>query len=139
MRIFKSKWFVRYARKERITDAKLIEAVEKAEKGLIDGDYGGGVIKQRISRPGAGKSGGYRSIILFRKGALAFYVYGFAKSDRSNIDESDERDFKDLARVLLPLSETELKKLTDSGKYTEVEYEETDETGYEENGEKDDA
>jgi hypothetical protein len=138
MRIFKSKWFVRYARKQRIADAKLIEAVQNAEKGLIDADYGGGVIKQRISRPGKGKSGGYRSIILFRKGTLAFFVYGFAKSDQGNIDESDERDFKELAKVLLPLSETELKKLTDSGKYTEVEYEETDETGDEENGEKDD-
>jgi len=138
MRIFKSKWFVRYARKQRITDAKLIEAVQNAEKGLIDADYGRGVVKQRISRPGEGKSGGYRSIILFRKEALAFFVYGFTKSDQGNIDESDERDFKELAKVLLPLSEMELKKLTDSGKYTEVEYEETDETGDEENGQKDD-
>jgi RelE toxin of RelE / RelB toxin-antitoxin system len=47
MRIFKNKWFVRFARKERITDAKLAEAVRNAEKGLIDADYGGGVIKQR--------------------------------------------------------------------------------------------
>ena len=38
MRIFKNKWFVRFARKERITDAKLAEAVRNAEKGLIDED-----------------------------------------------------------------------------------------------------
>jgi len=98
MRIFKNKWFVRFARKERITDAKLTEAVRNAEKGLIDADYGGGVIKQRIARPGQGKSGGYRSIIIFRKGNMAFFVYGFAKNERDNIDESDERDFKDLAK-----------------------------------------
>ena len=114
---------------------KLIEGVENAEKGLIDANYGGGVIKQRISRPCEGKSGGYRSIILFRKGALAFFVFGFAKGDQGKIDE---RDFKELAKVLLPLSEAELKELTDSGKYAEVEYEETDETVDEENGEKDD-
>ena len=123
MRIFKNKSFVRFARKERITDAKLAEAIRHAEKGLIDADYGGGVIKQRIARSGAGKSGGYRSIILFRKGKLAFFVYGFAKNDQDNIDESDERDFKDLAKVLLALSDEGLKKLSDSGEMTEVKYE----------------
>ena len=123
MRIFKNKWFVRFARKERITDAKLAEAVRNAEKGLIDADYGGGVIKQRIARPGQGKSGGYRSIIIFRKGNMAFFVYGFAKNELDNIDESDERDFKDLAKVLLALSDEGLKKLTDNGELTQVEYE----------------
>ena len=122
MRIFKNKWFARFARKERITDARLAEAVTNAEKGLVDADYGGGVIKQRIARQGQGKSGGYRSIVIFRKGNLAFFVYGFAKSERDNIDQSDERDFKDLAKVLLGLSDEGLKKLTDRGELTEVEY-----------------
>ncbi len=77
MKVYKSKWFAKFARKERIVDAKLCEAVRNAEHGLIDADYGGGVIKQRISRPNEGKSGGYRSIILFRKGEISFFVYGF--------------------------------------------------------------
>ena len=65
MRIFKSKWFARFARKERITDVQLCEAIRNAEQGVIDADYGGSVIKQRIARPNEGKSGGYRSIVLF--------------------------------------------------------------------------
>jgi hypothetical protein len=65
LRIFKTKWFVRFARKERISDGALIDAVERAERGLIDADMGGGVIKQRLARPSEGKSGGLRSIILF--------------------------------------------------------------------------
>jgi len=120
MRIFKSKWFAKFARKERITDAKLCEAIRNAEKGIIDADYGGGVIKQRIARPNEGKSGGYRSIILFRKGALSFFVFGFAKSEAGNIDASDERDFKELAKTILAVSETELKALIDRGHYMEV-------------------
>ncbi|CDH44522.1 type II toxin-antitoxin system RelE/ParE family toxin [Candidatus Contendibacter odensensis] len=120
MRIFKSKWFTKFARKERISDAKLCEAIRNAEKGIIDADYGGGVIKQRITRLHEGKSGGYRSIILFRKRALSFFVYGFAKSEQHNIDESDERDFKDLAKIVLMLSDGELRNLVDSGQYTEV-------------------
>lgn len=122
MRIYKSKWFIRFAGKERITDAKLCEAIENAEKGLIDADYGDGLIKQRIARPGEGKSGGYRSIILFRKGERSFFVYGFAKSLRDNIDESDERDFKELAAVLLDASDEQLAALVESGKYQEIPY-----------------
>jgi hypothetical protein len=100
MRVFKSKWFAKFARKERITDSRLCEAIRNAERGIIDADYGGGVIKQRIARPDEGKSGGYRSIILFRQAERSFFVYGFAKSDQANIDTSDERDFKELAAVL---------------------------------------
>jgi hypothetical protein len=60
------------------------------EQGLVDADLGGGVIKQRIARRGAGKSGGFRALILFKAGERAFFVHGFAKSDRDNIrnDES---------------------------------------------------
>ena len=121
MKVYKSKWFAKFARKERIADAKLCEAAHNAEHGLIDADYGGGVIKQRISRPNEGKSGGYRSIILFRKGERSFFVYGLSKSERDNIDESDERDFKELAAVLLNLSDTDLAGLVAAAGYEEVD------------------
>lgn len=121
MKVYKSRWFARFAKKERIPDARLCEAIVNAEKGLIDADYGEGVIKQRIARPGAGKSGGYRSIILFRRGERSFFVYGFAKSAQDNIDQSDERDFKDLAKVLLNLTDEQVVDLVESGKYEEVQ------------------
>lgn len=120
MRVFKSKWFTKWASKAGITDAKLCEAVRNAEAGTIDADYGGGVIKQRIARVNEGKSGGYRSIILFRAKHRAFFVYGFRKSDQENIDESDESDFKKLAKVLLAASDKELDKLVNDGLYQEV-------------------
>ena len=122
MRIYKSKWFVRFAKKERIADAMLRQAIENAEKGLIDADYGDGLIKQRIARPGEGKSSGYRSIILFRKGERSFFVYGFAKRDQDNIDKGDERDFKELAAALLNASDEQLADLVESGTYQEVQY-----------------
>ncbi|CAA7627290.1 type II toxin-antitoxin system RelE/ParE family toxin [Magnetospirillum sp. SS-4] len=121
MRLYKSKWFARFAKKERIADAKLCEVIENAEKGLIDADYGDGLIKQRIARPGEGKSGGYRSIILFRKGERSFFIYGFSKNDMDNIDKSDERDFKELGAVLLNASDEQLADLVESGKYQEVQ------------------
>ena len=120
MRIFKSKWFAKFARKERITDAKLREAIKNAEQGIIDADYGGGVIKQRIARPNEGKSGGYRCVILYRKDDKSFFVYGFLKSERENINEVEEREFKALATLTFDFSEDELAKLLEAGAYKEV-------------------
>ena len=106
MRVYKSRWFQRFARKEGIADAVLCEAVARAEKGQIDAGLGGEVIKQRISRPGHGRSKGYRTIILFRRGARAFFVYGFAKSQRANIDDDEKEQFKEAAKRVLALTET---------------------------------
>lgn len=57
MRIFKTRWMARFARKWRIPDELLVEAIQRAERGLVDADLGGGVIKQRVGREGQGRSG----------------------------------------------------------------------------------
>jgi len=87
VRIFKNAWFAQFARKQRIADKALVDAVHRAERGLIDANLGGGVVKQRIARSGQGKSSGYRVIILYLRNERAFFVYGFAKNDRDNIDK----------------------------------------------------
>ena len=123
MRTYKSRWFQRFARKEGITDAVLLEAVARAEAGQIDADLGGGVIKQRISRLGQGRSKGYRTIILFRRGAQAFFVYGFAKSQRANIGNDEEEQFKEAAKHVLALTEKQLAELLKRGEFVEVKSE----------------
>jgi len=123
MRVFKSKWFARFARKEGIDDERLCAAVRRAGSGNVDADYGAGVIKQRIARPNEGKSGGYRTIIFIQKGRRAFFVYGFAKNEKDNISKSDEEDFKELAKILFAVPEEDLDALKKSGKYSEIEYE----------------
>lgn len=82
-------------------DTVLRTAIRDAERGLIDADLGGGVIKQRTARPGGGKSGGFRTIILFRAGARAFFVHGFAKNERANIRDDELAAFRMLAAELL--------------------------------------
>jgi hypothetical protein len=57
VRVFKTKDFARFARKERIGDDALCESIARAERGLIDADLGGGLIKQRAARKGAGPLG----------------------------------------------------------------------------------
>ena len=101
-------------------DAALCDAVRRAEKGLIAADLGGGVIKQRIARKGAGRSGGFRTIILFRRGQLAFFVHGFAKSQRENLRQDELRAFRLLARQYLALDRDGLAAVEAVGAIIEV-------------------
>lgn len=82
IRILMNRWFKRFAAKDRIGSQALIEASERASRSLIDTDLGGGVIRQRVARPGHGRSGGYRTLNLFRVGNRAVFAFGFAKSDQ---------------------------------------------------------
>ncbi|MHB0721338.1 type II toxin-antitoxin system RelE/ParE family toxin [Roseomonas mucosa] len=120
MRIFKNKPFARFARKARLSDAALREAIGRAGRGLIDADLGGGVIKQRIAREGAGKSGGFRTIILFRVGERSFFVHGFAKNEQDNIRDDELAAFKLLAAQLLAYDDAALATAIGAGVLTEV-------------------
>ena len=123
MRIFKNKSFGRFADKAPITDPALREAVAEIERGLHDGDLGGGVFKKRIARAGAGKSGGFRTIVLYKVAQLAIFVFGFAKSDRDNIDDNEKEAFKKLAKEMLAYDDEALEKVVDSGVLIEVKEE----------------
>jgi hypothetical protein len=94
--------------------------VDRAEQGLIDADLGGGVIKQRIARPGGGKSNGYRSIVLYRKAGKAFFVFGFPKNEQDNIREDEALHFKKMAKQVLALTDEQLQRLIDNGQFEEV-------------------
>jgi hypothetical protein len=89
VRIFKTKWVVRYVRKERIADASLVEAVDRADRGLVDADLGGGIIKQRVARSGQGRSSGYRMLLAYRTANRAVFLYAFAKNERENIGHNE--------------------------------------------------
>ncbi len=120
MYILKNKAFGKFARKEGISDVRLRQIVQDANDGKIDADYGGGVIKQRLARPNQGASGGYRSIILFRKGERAFFVYGFAKKDRDNIEPDEVRSFKRLAAITFEYTDQDIEALIQNGTYVKV-------------------
>lgn len=120
MQIFKTKWLARFTRHERIADASLREAIERAERGLIAADLGGSLIKQRVARKGQGKSGGYRMIVAYQTKDRAVFLYGFAKSERENIDPSELATLREIAttwlnataeRIALGIAEDELQEV----------------------------
>ena len=122
MRIFKTKWFARFARKERIADEALCEAVSRAERGLVDADLGGGVIKQRVARPRQGRSGGYRVLIAFQAKARAVFLFGFAKSAKANVDDDELLTVRDIARGWLEADSRALALALADGIIQEVDY-----------------
>jgi hypothetical protein len=82
---------------------------------MIDADFGGGVIKLRIARAGEGKSGGSRSIILYKKDRRAVFVYGFEKKDKANIGQSDLIAFRALAENVLHCPDSTIAHRVTSG------------------------
>jgi hypothetical protein len=122
LRVFKTKWFTRFARREGIADSKLIKAVREIEKGLIDADYGGGLIKKRVARDGGGKSGGYRSIIAYRSEEKYVFMFCFAKSDKGNLYINEVVQYKNAADIYLGFSEVEIAVALEKRELVEVTY-----------------
>jgi hypothetical protein len=98
----------------------LRDVVRDLNRGLVHADLGGGVIKQRIARAGGGKSGGFRTSILFRKGARAFFIHGYAKNERDNIDDRELAAFKLLAAEMLTYDDTAIDRALNADVLTEV-------------------
>jgi len=120
VRIFKTKWVIRFARRERISDAILKDAIERAERGIIDADLGGGLIKQRVARPGQGRSSGFRMFVAYRTEDKAFFLYGFAKSDLGNIEDHELQALRDLASDMLTRNDVILELAKEEGKLQEI-------------------
>lgn len=107
-RIFKTRYFQRWMRKTELTDDALCTAVCEMTKGLIDADLGGGVVKKRVGLAGRGKRGGARILVATNRDSRWFFVFGFEKSERSNISAEEKEALQTLARDLLLRTDQEL-------------------------------
>ncbi len=120
MRVLVTKTFRRFQRKERIGDQALLQAVERAEIGLIDADLGGGLIKQRVARPSQGRSGGCRTIIAFCVNGRAVFLFGFAKSAQSNINAATLSHWQAVGADLMAASDDSINTAIASRELLEV-------------------
>jgi len=94
--------------------------ISKIEAGQADANLGGNVYKVRAARSGEGKSGGYRIIVYFRNTFRTFFVYGFAKSDRGNIDEKELRAFRNDAKDQFALTDEQIEARLKKGTLIEI-------------------
>jgi hypothetical protein len=118
--VFVTKVFARFAHKQHLDERRLCEAVKRAENGAIDAELGGDLIKQRVARPGGGRSGGTRTLIAYRAARRSVFLYGFAKSERDNIDHKERDDLKKLAKHLLSYSDEQIAIAVEQKELTEV-------------------
>jgi hypothetical protein len=120
MRIFKNKMFNRWAANEGLGDDALIAAVNEILQDLIDADLGGHVLKKRVALAGRGKRSGVRTLLAYKAGNRAFFVYGFAKNALENISARELKALKHFAKILLDLGERELTQAIMDGALIEV-------------------
>ena len=118
--IIKTKRFDRWARIAALTDAVLREAVDEMVNGLIDADLGGGVFKKRVALPGRGKSGSVRTLLATNRRDRWFFMFGFEKSDRTNISAKELEALQGLAGDLLSLKKEQIRRAIHDGTFLEV-------------------
>ena len=121
MKKLKTKWFTKWAKKNDIADQHLNEAVQNIESELSAVNLGANIYKVRISRKGSGKSGGFRTILVFKASERAVFLFGFAKNEQDNISKTELAMFKKLGKDLLLLNQQELKTAIKSNALQEIE------------------
>ncbi len=120
LRVFKTRPFDRWARKVGLRNEALCEAVVEMIKGLIDADLGSGVLKKRVALPGRGKRGSTRTLVATDKGDRWFFLFGFEKNERGNLDAQELGALQSAASDLLKFSGEELDHAVDQGMLLEI-------------------
>lgn len=121
MRIFRTRPFRRWMKRVGLSDAGLLKAVAEMKAGLIDADLGGGVLKKRIAVGGRGKRAGARTIVATNRDDRWFFIHGYGKNEKVNIDEAEAAAFRLLAKELLARTASHLDVLVTSGDLEEIE------------------
>ena len=107
-------------RKSGLTDDALCNAVSEMAQGLIDADLGGHIVKKRIALPGKGKSGGARTIVATKLVDRWFFLYGFGKNERANIDNDELKMFQEVAKEFLEFNDSQLETALTAGEILEI-------------------
>ena len=115
MNKLKTKWIAKWAKKNRISDDQLIIAIDDLENNLSSSNLGSGLFKVRVASQDGGKSGGFRTLIVYKEKDRAVVVYGFAKNEQDNLSKSELLSFKTLSKDILNQSQEDLEMAIDKG------------------------
>ncbi|MGH8182695.1 MAG: type II toxin-antitoxin system RelE/ParE family toxin [Rhodanobacteraceae bacterium] len=121
-RAFKTRSFNRWLRKSGLSDAALNVAVEEMRRGLIDADLGGHVVKKRIALAGRGKRGSTRTLVGTNFKDRWFFLYGFGKKERDNIDDRELGALQGIANTPLALKDAQIMAATLDGALLEISH-----------------
>lgn len=127
VKVYKTRRFGKFWKSEGLPDDKLWKAAREVADGDFDADLGGGVFKQRVARPGRGKSAGYRTLILHKRGEAYIFSYGFAKSEKANISDAELKALRELAEMYGKFGKSQFDAALEARDLTEVTSNEDDE------------
>ena len=116
----KTKWFDKWSKKNLISDKKLLDILRNISNNLGVVNLGGELYKIRVNKEGQGKSGGFRTIVVYRQSEIAIFVYGFSKNVKSNLNKEELTDFKILSKDLLSMNKQEYQNLVAQGEFINI-------------------
>ena len=120
MKKLKTKWFNKWAKKQRLSNEKLRLAIEDMQNNLSSANLGGGLYKVRVASTDSGKSSSFRTIVVYKKDDRAVLVYGFMKNEQENLSVSELKSFKILSKDILALSDEALESAIEKGVFIEI-------------------
>lgn len=120
LRVFRIRTFARSMKKTGLTDQALWAAAVEMSQGLIDADLGGHVVKKRVALPGQGKRGGARTIAATKMAGRWFFMYGFSKNERSDINKDELRALQEVAKELVGFDDRQLATALAAGELVEI-------------------
>jgi len=120
MVIYKTKVFDKWAAKEDLKDKELCKAIQEIKGGLYDADLDSGLFKKRVAKPGQGKRGGFRTLLATNRNDKWFFMFGFPKNERENINNKEEEALKALANVLLAYDQAKIDEAKKANELHEV-------------------
>jgi len=120
MKKLKTKWFSRWSKKQKISDTKLLRAIEDMQNNLSSVNLGGGLFKVRVASENAGKSSSYRTIVVYREDDRAVLVYGFIKKEQENLSSDELKSFKTLAKDILKLNDEALTRAIEKNVFVKI-------------------
>ena len=116
----KTKWFNKWAKKNLISDETLLDTLKNIPNKLGVVDLGSGLYKVRTPKIGKGKSGGFRTIVVYREEYISIFVFGFSKTTKGNLNNEELKYFKKLSKDLLSISREEYIELVKLGDFISI-------------------
>jgi len=126
MRLFKNKWFARWARVEDISDSVLLQAAAEIVAGQVEADLGGYLFKKRLAREGSGKRGSYRVLLGYQRpnAERIIFLYAFAKNAKANISDKEKEALSLVAEAFISATDVQVALLLKNGSIVEVQHHE---------------
>lgn len=118
----KTKTFTKWMGKCKIQDRDLLHAIDEMERGLIDADLGFNTYKKRIGLTGIGKRSGARVIVATQFMKRWFFIYGFAKNEKSNVSRDEQAYLQEVSKRLLNLTDREIDVAIKSNELKEIDH-----------------